>query len=112
MVPALHQDLNPAHGGKFVEFLVELFAAEDVMVLVLFRAVKRAKLAVNIADVGVVDVAIDDVSHDLTPMIVVAGGLRQIPARVGGRAEPRPRPEKKGGASPGKNPSARHDLVR
>src|SRR6476661_2414157 len=65
MMPALHQDLNPAGRGKFVEFLVELFAAQDVMVRVFFRAIKRAELAVNVADIGVIDVAIDDVGDDL-----------------------------------------------
>ena len=32
MMPALHQNLNTAHRGKFVEFLIELLAAEDIMV--------------------------------------------------------------------------------
>src|SRR4051812_27152602 len=32
VMTALHQDLNPARGGKFIQFLVELFPAQDVMV--------------------------------------------------------------------------------
>src|SRR5205085_3120360 len=49
MVPALHQDLNPAGRGKFVEFLVELLAAQNVMVRVFFGPIKSAELAVNVA---------------------------------------------------------------
>src|SRR6185503_17633419 len=37
MVPSLHQDLNTARRGKFVQFFVELLPAQDVMVLDLFR---------------------------------------------------------------------------
>jgi hypothetical protein len=87
MVPALHQDLNPARGGKFVEFVVKLFPAQDIMVFVFFRPVERAELAVNVADVRVIDVAIDDVSHDLTATLVIAGRLGQIAPRVGQRAQ-------------------------
>ena len=83
MVPALHQDLNPARRGKFVEFFVELFPAQHVMVGVFFRPVERAKLAVDVADVRVIDVAIDDVSHDFAAAIAVAGGFRLVSPRGG-----------------------------
>src|SRR5688500_13171285 len=87
MMTALHQNLHPAHGGKFVEFLIELFPAQNVVIFVLLRPVERAELAVNVANVRVVDVAIDDVSHDLTSAIAVAGTLRQVAPHSGQRTQ-------------------------
>ena len=57
-------DLNAARSGKFVEFLVDLLgkARND---LDLLRSIKRAELAVNIADIGVINISIDYVGHDL-----------------------------------------------
>jgi hypothetical protein len=57
------------------------------MILVLFRAVERAELAVNVADVGVIDVAIDNVGHDFAPVLVVAVSLREIAPGIGQRAQ-------------------------
>src|ERR1044071_3951255 len=78
MVPPLHQDLNTAGRGKFVEFLVELLPAEHVVIFVFLGAIERAELAVNVADVGIVDVAIDNVSDDLAAALIITGGLRQV----------------------------------
>ena len=65
MMPALHQDLHAAGRRQFIEFLIDLLEREHVMIVILFGAIKRAELAVDVADVGVVDVAIDDVGDDL-----------------------------------------------
>src|ERR1051325_10831604 len=65
MMPALHQDLNTTRCCQFVEFLIELLARKHVMIFVALRPVKRAELAINVADVRVIDVAVGDVSHDL-----------------------------------------------
>src|SRR6266576_7107979 len=78
MMPALHQDLNTARGGEFLKFFINLLEREHVMIFIAFRAIKRAELAVNIADVRVIDVSIDNVGHDLAPAIAVAFCLRQI----------------------------------
>src|ERR1700747_826679 len=78
MMPPLHQDLNTAGGRKFVEFLIDLLKRKDVMILILLRSIKRAELAVNIANVRVVDVSIDNVGHDLTAASIVAFALSQI----------------------------------
>src|SRR5947209_7557906 len=64
MVSPLHQDLNTAHGGKFIQLLIELLQRNDVVIVIFFGAIKRAELAINVADVGVVDVAIDDIGYD------------------------------------------------
>src|SRR2546430_1221171 len=65
MVSALHQNLHTAGGAQLVEFRIELFEGNDVMIRIFFRAIKRAEFAINVADIGVVDVAIDDVGDDL-----------------------------------------------
>jgi hypothetical protein len=82
MMTALHQNLHPAHRGKFVEFLIELFPAQNVVIFVLLRPIECAELAVNVADVRVVDVAIDDVGHDLASAITVAGAFCQVAPRI------------------------------
>src|SRR6266480_4819337 len=41
MMSALHQDLNTADGGKFVQLLIELLERDDVMIVVLFGTIKR-----------------------------------------------------------------------
>src|ERR1041384_1193254 len=46
------------------------------MILVALRPIKRTELAIDIADVGVIDVAIDNVSDDLISPAVVGQVLR------------------------------------
>src|SRR5919106_449330 len=76
MVPPLHQYLNPTFGGKFIEFLIDLFERKDVMIFVFLGAIERAELAVNVAHVRVIDVSIDDVGNDLISLAVVGQALR------------------------------------
>ena len=78
MMAALHQDLHAARCGQLIQLLVELFAREHVMIVVLFGAIKRAELAVNVADVGVIDVAIDDVSDDFAASVPIMLFFRQV----------------------------------
>src|ERR1051325_2907609 len=82
MMPALHQDLHSARSSKFVQLLIQLLQAQHVMIFIALGAIKRAELAINVADIRVIDVAIDDVSHDLAAAIAIAFGLCQIAARV------------------------------
>src|SRR5215831_3237803 len=67
MVSALHQDLGATKRNGLFNFFVHFVEGDDVSIIILFRAVKSAELAVNIADVRVVDVSIDDVSDDIVP---------------------------------------------
>src|SRR5438876_6257699 len=78
MVSALHQNLNAARGGKFVELLVDLVERKNVMIFIALRPVKRAELAIHIANVGVIDVAVSDVSHDLASASAVTFLLSQV----------------------------------
>src|SRR4029450_13886399 len=64
MMPPLHKNLTAADGRKFVELLIDLLERENVMILILLRSIKRAELAVNIANVRVIDVSIDNVGDD------------------------------------------------
>ena len=57
------------------------------MIVVLFRAHEGAEFAVDVADVGVIDVAVDDVGDDFVAVAVVGGALDLATARVGQFAE-------------------------
>ena len=60
---------------------------DDVGVVVFFDAIKRAELAINIADVGVIDVAINDVGDDFVPAIFVSRFLSELATSIRQRAE-------------------------
>ena len=62
------------------------------MIVILLGAIKRAELAIDVANVGVIDVAIDDISDDLAPAAVVAFFLREIAPRIGQRPQLSERP--------------------
>ena len=57
------------------------------MIFVFLGPIERAELAVNVADVRIIDVAIDDVGHDFSAALAIAGRLRQVSSRIGQRAE-------------------------
>ena len=87
MMSALHQNLRAAQRDGLLDFLVHLVERDDVGVVVLFRAVKRAELAIDVADVGVIDVAVNDVSDDVVAATVEILRLGELAAAVGERAE-------------------------
>ena len=76
MVPALHQNLNPARRGKFVQFLIDLLKAQNVMIFVALGSIKCAEFTINIANIRVIDVSIDNVSNDLISPAVVGQAFR------------------------------------
>jgi len=59
MMPALEQDLRAAQFDRLRDLPVHLLMADDVGVGIPLHAIERAELAVDVADVGVVDIAID-----------------------------------------------------
>ena len=87
MMPALHQNLRAAERDGFLNFLVHFGERDDVGIVILLHAIKRAELAIDIADVGVIDIAINDVGDDVVAATVVSVGLRKLPPAVGERAE-------------------------
>ena len=70
MMPALHQNLRAAQRDGLLDLPVHLLERDDIGIVVLFRAVKRAELAIDVADVRVIDVAVDDVGDDLVAAAV------------------------------------------
>ena len=60
---------------------------QDVVILITLRSIKGAELTINVAYVGVVDVAINDVGHDLVTASAVIFFLREIAPRVSQRTE-------------------------
>jgi len=70
----------------FLDFGGHLVERDDVGIGVLFRPVKRAEFAIDIADVGVIDVAVNLVGDDFIAATVEILCLGELAAAVG---EPR-----------------------
>jgi len=81
-MPALHENLISTEGNGFLDFLVQLRETDHVAVGILFRPPESAKLAVDVADVGVVDVPIHDVGHRDRPATVVTGGPQELASSI------------------------------
>ena len=78
VVAALEQDLHAADRLALVDLGADLLEAEHVALVVLGPAVERAELAVGDADVGVVDVPVDDVGDDRFRVLAPALGVGQL----------------------------------
>ena len=87
MMAALQQNLRPAQRERLFDLPVQLIQSNHVGVVVLLRAVEGAELAIDVADVGVVDVAVNDVGDDVVAAAVEVLGLCELAAAVGERAE-------------------------
>ena len=62
VMAALHENLRAADRFELGDLRADLLVgSENVVVLVALRAHERAELAVDVADVRVIDVAVDDV---------------------------------------------------
>ena len=86
-MPTLHQDLDPASGGQFIELLIDLRMGDDVGIGLFLRPVKGTELAIDVADVRVVDVPVDDVGDDLVAPTVIGIGQGELTAVIGKGAE-------------------------
>ena len=87
MMAALHEHLRAAERDGLLDFFVHLVERDDVGISILLRAVKRAELAIHVADIGVIDIAIHVVGDDLVAATVEILRLRKLAAAVGERAE-------------------------
>jgi hypothetical protein len=87
MMPPLHQDLRPAEGDRFLDLPIHFLMRDDMGVLVGLTAVERAKLAIDIADVGVIDVPIDNVSDDLVAASLMRVRLSKLPPLIRQRTQ-------------------------
>ena len=75
--------MGAAQGDGLLDFAVHFLERDDVGVGVLFRAVKGAEFAIDVADVGIIDVAVNDVGDDLVAASLVGGGAGQLAAAMG-----------------------------
>ena len=78
VVAALEQDLDAADRLALVDLGADLLEAQHIALIVLGPAIERAELAVGDADVGVVDVAVDDVGDDRVRVLPPALGVGQL----------------------------------
>ncbi len=79
IVPALEQNLNAADRLALVDLGADLLEAEDVAFAVLGPSIECAELAVGDADVGVVDVPIDDVGDHPLRVMPPPLGVGELP---------------------------------
>ena len=78
---ALHQDAGPAKRNRLVYLLINFVERADVGFRVARSAIERAESADDVADVRIIDVAVDDVGDDAFWMASPAN-------LVGGQAYP------------------------
>ena len=111
VMSALHQDLNSAYRGEFIELLIDLLEGKNIMVRITLGPIKSAKLAVDIADVRVVDVSVYDVGDDLASPAAVTFRLCQIAPAISKRTEFFQRPSIQLEDVVRRNPFALQDFV-
>ena len=83
MMPALHQNLRAADRLELLDLFADLLGRKHVRVVLALGAHERAELAVDVADVRVIDVPVDDVGDDLVAVAVVVRALALASARIG-----------------------------
>jgi len=81
VVSALKQDLHAADGLALVDLGADLLEAQHVAFVVLGAAIERAELAIGHADVGVVDVPVDDIGDHVLRVLPPPLGVGQ-PAQL------------------------------
>ena len=87
MVAPLQQHLHTSLGREFIELPVNLLDTENIMILVSFSSVESAELAIDVADVCVVDVTINNVGDNLRAATIVGAVLGSGTAEVSERPE-------------------------
>ena len=87
MMPALHQHLIATQRDGFLDLRINLRQRDHIRVVILLGAIERAELAIDVADVRVVDVAIHVVGDDPITTPGVSLGLGKLPAMIRESAE-------------------------
>jgi len=87
MMAALHEDLRAAEVERFLDFLVDLIVSDDVGIVILLNAIEGAEFAIDIANIRVVDIAVNDVGGDFVAAPIEVSGLGELAAAVGQGAE-------------------------
>ena len=109
---ALEENLYATDAVELGKFFTDLLVRQDVMVVVFLCSIKRAELAVNIADVGVVHVPVDDIGDDRVSRPVVRISFQLVSSGGCERAELRHGEVVKGERILLRNAFAGNDAVR
>ncbi len=72
MQPALHQHAGAAEIDRFVDAFTNLLDRMHISVRLSWPSVKSAERADDVANVGVIDVAVDDVGDDIAGIFALA----------------------------------------
>ena len=112
MMPALHQDLGAAQGQGLLDLFVHLVMGDDVGIDILLRTPEGAELAIDIADVGVVHIAVHDVGDHLVAPPAVRARAQQLPPPIRQRAQLLQRQRVKAQRLGGVHPPAVPDLFQ
>src|SRR6185312_439461 len=76
MQSALKKQAGAAEINRFLDFVEDHLAGQDVAFLMAQRPVERAEAAILRAEVRVVDVAVNDIGNDAIRMQLPAEGIR------------------------------------
>src|SRR6266404_3429704 len=87
MMPALHQNLCAAERNGLFDFLIDFIEGDDISVGVLLRAIKGAEFAVNVANIGIINVAIDNVGDYFVAAPGIGIGLCELPPSIRQRTQ-------------------------
>jgi hypothetical protein len=87
MMPALHQNLRAPEGDRFLNLAIQFLPRDDVGIVILFRAIEGAEFTIDVANVGVVDVAVDNVGDDLRPAPAIGTLPGEDSPPIGQRAQ-------------------------
>src|SRR6185503_20974659 len=82
MMAPLHQNLGAAQSDGLLNFLIHLRVADDVGIVVTFDTVKGAEFAINIANVGVIDIPVNDVGDDIIAAPLISVGFGKLTPAV------------------------------
>src|SRR5436190_11950370 len=87
VMPSLHQNLSTSQRYCLLDLLIYLLKGDYISITVFLCTIKRAELAVHIADIGVVDITINDVVNDVILANVVCIAFRKLPSPVRQRSQ-------------------------
>src|SRR5882672_321219 len=106
MQAALHQNAGAAECDRFIDLLADFLQCPDISVRRTWPAIESAEGANYIANIRVIDIAVDYVGDDVVRMSLLANF-------VGGRADPGNVVRfEQGGTIVGGEPRAREGLIQ
>src|SRR5215207_2189698 len=87
IVPALQQQLPASELDRLVDLAEDLLEAQDVAVARSNHAVERAEVTAGDTDVGVIDVAVDDIGDDPARMLPGTDPVGELTEQRGRRVQ-------------------------